>query len=73
MKQTVIKCDYCKTEIKEGDPNTMIDGKGQFDITLPDSKIAVLQFNLISGVGKNLERDACSQCIGKNLMRAYKK
>jgi len=70
MKRIVIKCDYCKTEIKEGNPNTIVDGKGNIKIPLESDhiqKTAVLLVKLKSMTDKNLTKDICNKCIAKFL------
>ena len=76
MKTIVVKCDYCKTEIKENDPNTIVDGKGYMNILLTNEphpspethgRKAILKIKLRSTTNKNLERDICPNCFEKCL------
>jgi len=59
-------------EIKIGDPNSVIDGKGYININLTgephpsperSGRGAKLNINLRTMTDKNLERDICPKCL----------
>ena len=70
MKTTTIQCDYCKTEIKEGKTNTLVGGKGLFDINFENEKYpAYLAVQLKTTTDKDLNRDICTKCLKGGLFQ----
>lgn len=72
MKETTIKCDYCKKEIKESASNTIVNGKGYIHIRLikklhpalaVTGSAAMFYIKLRDMTDKNLERDICPECL----------